>query len=75
MAEAAKFNSTTKQAVIVSVWPSSRRRAGEFNGMKIRVPVHLSFGELSCYVGEKLSLLCLTNVQNTSMVDVGGVKQ
>jgi hypothetical protein len=56
MAEAAKFNSTTKQAVIVSVWPSSRRRAGEFNGMKIRVPVHLSFGELACYVGDKLSL-------------------
>ena len=58
MAQAAKFNDTPKQSVFINVWPSSFQppRAGAGERLKIKVPACLSFGELTYFMREKLSL-------------------
>ena len=62
LSEAMKFESqSTKQTVVLRVWPSRvlsglRSGAGHLNAIKLRVPVHLSFGELTHYARDKLCL-------------------
>ena len=59
--EAKKFESqSTKQSLTVRVWPSDVLRTGASsqtkNAVKLRVPVHLSFGELGWFLRDKVSL-------------------
>ena len=61
--EADQFDSTAKQVVEVRVWPSNERprslseRATALSAaLRVRVPVHLSYGELTYFVRQKLGL-------------------
>lgn len=60
--DAKKFHSTMKQEVVVRVWPTPRSLrtvsdcASSRNGVKLRVPMRISFSELGWYLKEKLSL-------------------
>ena len=56
--EAKKFNSTAKQSVFLSVWPSDILGDTDkcSSTIKLRVPARISFGELAFYVREKLHL-------------------
>lgn len=60
--DAKKFHSTTKQDVVVRVWPSSKflrteaRCTTASNAVKLRVPMRISFSELGWYLREKLRI-------------------
>lgn len=57
---AQKLSQTAKQTLHVTIWPSCSRRPSGASAsdqrMKIRVPVHLTFGELASFVRVKVGL-------------------